>query len=136
MQCFSFCNLIRNWCTYANERKNVNKYPTMYFSIKDYSALNLGPTTSKLQCYSEFIINIIANRFCFLLLFRILFYISKFYKFQRTFFSRTTIQRMLLVSPSLNKGYYYCYCYCYCYGHCNFIVIVTLITSTFISLKF
>ena len=26
-QCFSFCNLIRNWCTYADEGKNVNKYP-------------------------------------------------------------------------------------------------------------
>ena len=27
IQCFSLCNLLRNWLTYVNEGENVNKYP-------------------------------------------------------------------------------------------------------------
>ena len=34
MQCFSFCNLIRNWRTYADEGKNVNKYSPIYLSVR------------------------------------------------------------------------------------------------------
>ena len=47
IQCFSFCNLIRNWRTYANEGENVNKYPP----VAHVGDLRNGPCENTLVGY-------------------------------------------------------------------------------------